>query len=375
MDFSLNDEQVLLRDSIDKFIRKDYSFELRRQLVESETGYSEGNWQQFSELGWLGIPFAEAWGGFGGGPLETTIVMEAFGRGLVAEPWLSTIILSGKLIENLGTEEQKHELLAGIIGGCMQVSLACYEPQARNHLSNLLTRAERAGDEYILNGKKSVVLNAGSADKLLVAARTGGEQMDKTGISIFLVDADTEGLHRTDYRTVDGFRASELTLVNVRVSAAALLGEQGTALAALEHVIDGATLAVCAEATGAMEVLYKATVEYARTRKQFGVPIGKFQALQHRMVNMFIAHEQSRSLLQMAVSRCMEGGDGARKAVSAAKIQIGKAGRHIGQEAVQLHGGMGMTDELNVGYYFKRLTCIDALFGNVDYHLERYSSL
>ena len=372
MNFNLSEERQMLVDSIGKFLQNDYDFEVRRKLAKSELGFSVENWKTFADLGWLSVPFAEENGGFGGTTVDLMLMQEAFGRALVVEPTVPTLILGGRLIEQLGSVEQKSEWLAAVIQGELQLALAYNERIARNNPAIVGTTASLNGDHYVLNGEKIVVLNGHAADKLLVSARTSGATHSTEGISVFLVDADAEGVQRTAYPTVDGLRAADVVLKDVKVPAPALLGAVGEAFYALETVLDEATLALCSEAVGAMEVLYKTTVDYSKTRKQFGVPIGKFQALQFRMVDMFMAHEQSKSIIYMAALRALEGRDSARKAISAAKVKIGKAGRHIGQEAVQLHGGMGMTDELNVGYYFKRLTAIDALFGNMEYHLDRY---
>lgn len=376
MDFSFSDEQTLLADSVGKFIQNDYNFEQRQQLVRSEAGFSAANWQTFAELGWLGIPFPETDGGFGGSAVDTMILMEQFGRGLVVEPYLASVILAGGALRIAGTPEQKAAWLPGIIDGSKQGALAFAEPQGRFNLADLTTTAAVAEGGYRLNGSKCVVLNGPAADFFVVTARTGGGQRDPDGISLFLLPRDAPGMSRRDYPTVDAFRASEINFDNVVLEAGALLGEPGGGYPLIEQVIDHGILAVGSEAVGCMEVLYKATVEYCRTREQFGQPIGKFQVLQHRMVDMFMEHEQSRSLMYMAAMRMDEGyTDEAKKALSALKVQVGRSGRFVGQNAIQLHGGMGMTDELNVGHYFKRLTMIDTLFGNVDFHLKRFGAL
>jgi len=376
MDFSFSDEQTLLADSVEKFVANDYPFETRQKLARSQAGFGEANWRTFAELGWLGIPFAEADGGFGGGAVDLMILMEHFGKGLVVEPYLSSVVLAGGALKLAGSKSQKTEWLAGVIDGSKQGALAFAEPQGRFNLADLLTTAGAENGGYLLNGAKCVVLGAPSADFLVVSARTSGGQRDADGISLFLVPSDAPGVSRRDYPTVDAFRASEIAFNDVHLGADALLGEAGKGYAVLEQVIDGGILAVGAEAVGCMEVLYKATVEYCKTRQQFGQPIGKFQVLQHRMVDMFMEHEQSKSLMYMAAMRLDEGyDDAAKKAVSAFKVQVGKSGRFVGQSAVQLHGGMGMTDELSVGHYFKRLTTIDTLFGNGDFHLKRFGAL
>jgi len=376
MDFSFTQEQTLLEESVARFIRNDYGFEARQKLVRSENGFSVDNWSTFAELGWLGVTFAEADGGFGGGTVESMLMLENFGRGLVVEPYLATVVLAGGALKHGGTAEQKAQYLPGIIDGSTQAALAYAEPHGRFNLSDLKTTASKAGDSYRIDGYKAVVLNGPAADLLVITARTSGEQRDADGVSVFVVPADTEGVSRRDYPTVDGLRASEVTLEGVQVGADALIGEEGKGLGIIEQVIDDGIMAVGSEAVGCMEVLYKDTVEYCKTREQFGQPIGKFQVLQHRMVDMFMEHEQSKSLMYMAAMRMDEGyGPEAQKAVSAFKVQVGKSGRFVGQNAVQLHGGMCMTDELNIGHYFKRLTIIDTLFGNVDFHLRRFGAL
>lgn len=372
MNFDLSEEQQMLVDSISKFLQNDYAFDVRRKLAKSELGFSRDNWKKFAELGWLSVPFSADNGGYGGSTVDLMLMHEQFGKAMVVEPLVPTLILGGRLIELLGNEAQKTTWLPAIIQGELQLALASNERVARNNPAIVSTTAKRDGNDYVINGEKIVVLNGHAADKLLVTARTSGPRNAADGISVFVVDVESAGVERTGYPTVDGLRAADIRFSNVRVPATSLLGAEGAAFTAVETVIDEATLALCAEAVGAMEVLYKTTVEYTKTRKQFGVPIGKFQALQFRMVDMFIAHEQSKSMIYMAALRALEGRDTARKAISAAKVQIGKASRKVGQEAIQLHGGMGMTDELNVGYYFKRVTAFDALFGNVDYHLDRY---
>ncbi len=376
MDFSFSEEQTLLQDSVQRFIEKSYAFSERQKLLSSEEGFSRENWSMFAELGWLALPFREEDGGIGGSPIETMILMEEFGKGLVVEPYLSTVIMAGTAISEGGQPHHRESVLADIMAGSCLAALAFVEPQARFNLADVRTTATEAKGGYVVNGFKGVVLGGPSADVLVVPARTSGDQRDEKGITLFLIDAGAEGVSRRDYPTVDGWRASEITLEDVALSREAVLGEIDEGYALLEQCIDHAILGVGAEAVGGMEVLYKATVEYCKTREQFGQPISKFQVLQHRMVDMFIEHEQSKSLLYMAAMRLSEGyGPVARKAVSALKVQTGKGGRFVGQNAIQLHGGMGMTDELNVGHYFKRLTTIDTLFGNVDFHLGRYAAM
>ena len=375
MDFSFTEEQSLLQDSVQRFVQNSYEFETRQKLIKTEEGFSRDNWSSFAELGWLALPFSEDSGGFGGTAVETMIMMEEFGKGLVVEPYVTTVIMTGSIIEAGGSIAHREGVLAEIMAGTKLGSVAYVEPQARFNLADVTTTATATDDGYIVSGFKGVVLGGPSADLLVVPARTSGEQRDSEGITLFLIDANAEGISRRDYPTIDGGRASEITFEKVAVSSADVLGEVGEGLSLLEVGINNGILAVCAEAVGAMEVLYKTTVEYCKTREQFGQPIGKFQVLQHRMVDMFMEHEQAKSLLYMAAIRMSEDDElAAIKAISALKVQVGKGGRFVGQNAIQLHGGMGMTDELNVGHYFKRITAVETLFGNVDFHLKKYSS-
>ena len=376
MDFSFSDEQTLLQESVSRFITNDYGFESRQKHSRSDAGYSLENWQTFAVLGWLGVPFSENHGGFGGGAVETMLMMEEFGKGLVVEPYLATVVACGSALNGFGSEDQKSSFIPEIIDGSKLWALAFAEPQGRFNLADLTTTATASNGSYLLSGHKSVVINGPNANFFIVSVRTSGEQRDETGVSLFIIPSDAKGLSRRDYPTVDGQRASELILDNVELDEASRLGEEGQGLNILQQAIDFATLAIGSEAVGCMEVLYKDTVEYCKNREQFGQPIGKFQVLQHRMVDMFMEHEQSKSLMFMAAMRWDEGyGAEAQKAVSAFKVQVGKSGKFVGQSAVQLHGGMGMTDELNIGHYFKRLTIIDTMFGNVDHHLKRFGSL
>ena len=375
MDFTFNEEQSLIQDQVDQFIQKEYDWETRQSLSNSDLGFGQDNWQKFAELGWLGISVSEDSGGFGGSAIESMLIMEAFGKGLVVEPFLETMIMSGGIIDDHGSVEQKSALLEPAIAGDMQLALAYAEPQSRFNLSDVVTEAKAEGNNFILNGYKSVVMNGPSANKIIVSARTSGSQLDENGITLFVIDSDTSGLNKTDYKTVDGRRASDLTIENLSVSQDDIIGELDAGFKILDSAIDKAILAISAEAVGAMEVLYKATVEYAKTREQFGTAIGKFQVLQHRMVDMFMEYEQCKSLLYMATMKHEEGAVDSKKAISGLKYQVGKAGKFIGQQAVQLHGGMGVTDELNVGHYFKRLTTVGTIFGNTDYHLKKYTSL
>jgi len=374
VDFSFTEEQTLLRNMVQSFVQDNYDFDARMKIVRSEEGMSQEIWRQFAELGLLAAPFSEEMGGLDGGPIETMVIMEELGRGLVVEPYLPTVVLCGGILSRHGSDTQKEAQLPGIIGGEEIWALAYAEPQSRFNPADVLTSAKADGDGYVLNGTKAVVVAAPWASKLIVSARISGEQCDSDGLGLFIVEKSAAGVSTQDYPTVDGNRASEVTLENVAVAADALIGEAGNGLSILEEALDYGIGAVCAEAIGHMKCLNDATVEYCKTRKQFGVPIGSFQVLQHRMVDMFMEYEQSVSMTYMVNMKLVEGEAERRKAAAGAKVQIGKSGRFVGQEAVQLHGGMGMTEELNVGHYFKRLTVIDTQFGNVDHHLKRFAA-
>ncbi len=376
MDFELTDEQRQLQDSVARFVQDNYSFEQRRAIVATEAGYSEDHWKQMAELGWLGLSLPEDHGGIGLGPVETMILMEEFGKGLVAEPYLATVVLGAGAIVHGGSVDQKNAILPAVAAGTMKLALGFAERQSRYNLADVATKAEKSGSGYKLNGMKGVVFGAPSADKIVVSARTSGGPRDADGITLFVVDANQAGVSVRGYPTADGLRAGEVTLENVEVGADAVVGAVGGGLPVLEKVIDHAIAAIAAEATGAMSHLNDMTLEYIKTREQFGQPIGKFQVLQHRMVDMFIAHEEAKSMAMMAAMRVEEADASERKkAMSAAKVQIGKSGRYVGQQAIQLHGGIGMTDEYAAGHYFKRLTMVDRSFGDVDFHLKRFSDL
>lgn len=372
MDFALTEEQGMLQDSVSRFIDNDYDFEKRQKIAESEAGYSAELWGTFAELGWTSVPFAEEDGGFGGGPIELMLMMEQFGRGLVVEPFLANVVLAGGVLRRVADAEQKTQWLSPIIDGSRQAAFAFAEPQSRHVLADVKTTALKSDDGYRLNGKKALVINGGRADFIIVVARSSGDQKDESGLSLFVVDAAAQGVLRHSYPMVDGHQAAEITLQDVLVPATACLGEAGNAFATIQSVIDEATLAVCAEASGIMQAMLSRTLEYAKNRVQFGVPIGSFQALQHRMVDMLMACEQTRSLLLWAAMVNSEGGADAARSISALKYLIGTSGRKVGQEAVQIHGGMGVSWEVDVAHYFKRLTAIEILFGNADYHLTRF---
>ncbi|MBI1188720.1 MAG: pimeloyl-CoA dehydrogenase small subunit [Alphaproteobacteria bacterium] len=374
MDFNFTDEQNMLRDSIAKFVAADYDFDKRREMLKSADAWKK-NWATFAEMGLLMAPIPEEHGGLGGGPIDVLVVMEEFGKGLVVEPYLQTAVIGAGFLKHGGSDAQKGEHLPAIGAGERVVAFAYAEPKGRFNLADLTTTAKKDGAGYVLNGQKAVVIGAPQADHLIVTARTAGGQRDAKGVSAFIVPKGAKGVTTRDYPTIDGFRASEVYFENVSVGADALIGPADEALPLVERVTDEAIAALAAEAVGCMRQMHALTLEYAKQRKQFGVPIASFQVLQHRMVDMFMATEQSVSMAYMAALKIGESADERARAAAGAKVQIGRAGRFVGQAAVQIHGGMGVTDEMKVGHYFKRVTMIDAQFGNVDHHLKRYSEL
>ena len=375
MDFSFTEEQSMLRDTVASFLQDKYDFDSRRGIVKSESGWSADYWKAFAEeLGILGAPFSEELGGLGGGATENMIVMEEFGKALVVEPYLGTVVIGGGFLKH-SDYAGAADLIGKIVGGEATFAFAYAEPQARYAWHDLKTTARKDGAGYVLNGHKAVVVGAPWASHLIVTARTGGGQRDANGVSVFVVDRNAKGVVTRDYPTVDGFRASEVYFENVSVGADALIGTEGAGLPLVEKVIDEATAAVCGEAVGVLRKLHEGTMDYTKQRKQFGQAIANFQVLQHRMVDMFIQVEQSVSMTYMATIKLSESDDERAKAVSAAKVQIGRACKFVGQNAIQLRGGMGMTDEMAIGHYFKRATIIEGLFGSVDHHLRRYEGL
>jgi alkylation response protein AidB-like acyl-CoA dehydrogenase len=372
MDFSFSDEQLLLHNSIHKYLNANYDTAARMRIVASAEGYSRECWQQFAELGLLAAPFPEEYGGIGGGAVETMIIMEECGRRLVVEPFVETVVLAGGLLRDLGSEDQRQAFLPRIIDGSDLWALAWAEAQGRHDLHDVALRADRRGNGYRLNGSKHVVVGAPWADRLIVSARTSGGRRDRCGISLFIIDKSQSGVDCRGYATVDGRRAAEIVFDDVAVGPDMRVGPEGDGLAGLERAVDHAIAALCAEAVGAMDELNRTARDHAHLRKQFGVPLAKFQVLQHRMVDMFIAYEQALSMTYLA-TLALTGDELERaKAVSGAKVQVGEAAKFIGQQAVQIHGGMGMSDELEVGRYFKRLTAIIVQFGAPDHHLGRY---
>jgi len=374
MDFNLSEEQTAIQDSLKRYLAKDYSFEQRRAILKSPLGHSAQAWATYAELGILALPFPESAGGLGGNAIDTMLIAETLGGSLALEPFLASVVLSGSLINDIGTPAQRESLLGGITQGELLVSLAHGEPGARYATNHVATTAKADGSGWSLSGHKAVVLGAPSANKLLVSARTSGGAFDANGVSLFVVDAKAAGVTIRAYANQDNQRAGDVLLKDVKVGADALVGALNQALPAIEHAIDRGIAALCAEAVGVMATLNAQTLEYLKNRKQFGQPIGKFQALQHRMAEMAIAAEQARSMALLAAVK-VDTNDVAdrRRHVSAAKAYIGQSARKVGQDAVQMHGGMGVTDELMAAHLFKRLTVINATFGDVEHHLGKFS--
>ena len=359
MDFNFTEEQTLLENMVTSFVRDNYPWEAREAIVKTEEGWKPENWSQFAELGLLGVPFAEEFGGLGGSVVDTMIVMEQFGKGLVVEPYMPSVVLAGGLISSLGSKEQVESIIPNIISGDVRYAFAHSEPQSRFDLFDVKTSAAVSGDDFILNGFKSVVFGGPIATHLIISARTSGDQRDTNGITLFLVDKKSEGLTLQNYPTIDEYRASEVVIENLKVSKDMVLGEVDNAYNAIDENIDRSTIAVCAEAVGILEVLKDATIDYCKNRKQFGQAIGKNQSIQHRLVDMMIEYEQSKSILYMACTSNLSDPTSRKKAVSAAKARIGKAIKYVGENAIQLHGGMGMVDEYLVSHYFKRATMLE----------------
>ncbi len=372
MDFSLSDEQAMLKESVVQYIDKSYGFEQRMQVVASSAPYSAEKWAEFADLGWLSLPFSTDDDGFDGGAVELMLIMQELGRGLVIEPYLAAVVLAGGCIKRSGNVALRKLLLPAIMSGESVPALAYAERGSRYTLNHVGVTAVADGEDFVINGEKFVVLNGGTADQIVLSARTSGATTDDDGITLFCVCADVAGIERQGFVTVDGAHAANITFDNVRIGKADAVSEIGLGLGILEAAILDATLAVSAEAVGIMEALTTKTIEYTRNRQQFGVPLSSFQALQHRMVDMFMELEQSRSLLLRAAIMLDEDSPDAAAAVASLKYYVGTAGRKLGEEAVQLHGGMGVSNEVDIAHLFKRITVIDTLFGNSDYQLHRY---
>jgi len=372
MDFDLSEEQRLLKDSVDGLLKASYDFDSRKKYRAEKGGWSRNIWDKLAEQGLLGLPFSEEDGGFGAGAVETMIVMESLGKALVVEPYLPTVILGGGFLRRGGSAAQKEAYIPSIIDGSKTLAFAQLERNSRYDLGDVTTSAKKTANGWTIDGEKFVVLNGENADTLIVTARTAGGQRDRNGIGVFLVPATAPGVSIKGYPTQDGLHAADITFTAVEVGSDAVIGDPEGGLPLVETVVDDARIALCAEAVGEMDEALKATVEYLKTRKQFGVAIGSFQVLQHRAADMFVAVEQARSMAMFA-TMASDFDDAAEraKAVSAAKVQIGKSLKFVGEQAIQLHGGIGMTMEASIGHYFKRLTMIESSFGDTDYHLRR----
>ena len=372
MDFDLSDDQRLLKDSVDRLMVDCYAFDQRKNHLKEPGGWSAAQWSQYAELGLLGLPFAEQYGGFGGGAVEIMLVMEAFGRALVLEPYLATVVLGGTAVRLGGTEAQRSKILPAITDGSMKLAFAHGERQARYDMTDVMTTAKRSGQGWVLDGAKSVVTHGDCADMLVVSARTSGERDDADGITLFLVDATAAGMTRRGYTMRDEQRAAEISLSGVEVGQDAVLGEPGKGLALIERVVEAGIAATAAESVGAMEALHTMTLEYSRTREQFGRPIGSNQVVQHRLAEMLMSLEQGRSMAMLAAMMVDEPDANERAHnITMAKVGIGQAGRFVSQNAVQLHGGIGMTEELAVGHYFRRCMVIERLFGDTAHYLAK----
>ncbi len=373
MDFTLSSDQQLIKESVDRFVADAYGFDARMAISNSADGFSRDHWSTYAELGWLGIALPEDRGGFGGTPIETMILMEAFGKALVLEPFVPTVVLGGTALAFGGTNAAHGDLLNSMIAGETLLSLAYAEDNSRYDPSIVSTSAKADGSGWVVNGKKRAVPYGAAADKLIVSVRTSGGEHDADGITLLLIDRDAAGVSHFDYKTVDGQRASDYTFENVHVGADAVLGEPGKALGLLEFVLDSGVAALSAEAVGNMSVMQKTTVDYIKAREQFGVPIGSFQVLQHRAVDMLIEVELSRSMLYYGTVAIDPAGNPSerKRAVSATKAQIARSGRTVGQSAIQLHGGIGMSEEYMIGHYFKRMSMLELALGDADFHLRR----
>ncbi len=373
MDFEPSDDQRLLLESVSRLLADTYSFAQRKTYIAAPEGWSKAIWAQFAELGLLGLPFPEAYGGFGGGAQEIMLVMQQFGRVLVVEPFLSTVVFGGTAIMTAGTAAQKDALLPAIAEGRLKLAFAHGERQARYDLTDVITTAKKDGDGWILDGSKTVVAHGDSADTLIVSARTSGDRYDEDGITLFLVDATSQGVAHRGYVTRDETRAADISLSNVR--ATAVLGEVGKGLATIQRVIEAGIAATAAETVGAMEAMNDMTLEYSKTRVQFGQPIGTYQVVQHRMSDMFMTQEQGRSMAMLA-TMSLDNADPVERAhdLAMAKVGVAQAGRYVSQSAVQMHGGIGMTEEYAVGHYFRRCMVLERLFGDPAYYLQRLAN-
>jgi len=382
MNFEFSEEQVMIKDSVARFVREEYDFDTRRKIIESDEGISRDFWAMFAELGWLSIPFAEEYGGFGGSVEDTVAMMEELGKGIVVEPYVSTVVMFGGLLSAASNEALKAEYIPKIIDGSCLGSFAFLERQSRFEIADIATSAVVSDAGFTLNGEKTVVFNAATANSLIVAARTSGDQFDPQGISLFMVDAASPGINIDSYKTMDGQSAATVSFNDVQVSDSQLLGAVGQGMTIVDQVMPQILMALSAEALGIMATLNTITVDYTKTRQQFGTPISSFQALQHRMVDTFMACEQSKSLLYRGLCAATEVAQNPQadslelqKSAHALKATVAKYGKLIGEEAIQIHGGIGITDELNIGHYVKRLMTINVTFGDGDFHQKKFNLL
>ena len=379
MNFKLSEEQTMLKESVTRFIRERYDFDQRKQIIKSEEGYSPDCWATFAELGWLSIPFAEEYGGFGGTIEDVAIVMEEMGKGMIVEPYVPTVLMFGQLLALSQNNELKSEYIPKIIDGSCLGAFAFLERQSRYEITDIRTKATVQDDNYIVNGEKAVVYGAGNANALIITVRTSGEQFDRDGVTLLLLESDCPGVETKPYQMMDGQMAANVTFNNVSVPQSNVLGSVDAGAELMETLVPLVILATSAEALGIMSVLNELTISYAKTRNQFGAPISSFQALQHRMVDNFMAVEQSRSMLYRGL--CAFGEEEAEtpieclRSLHAMKVIISKSAKRVGEDAVQIHGGMGMTDELNIGHYLKRLISINTLFGDADFHQKKFNEL
>jgi len=375
MDFDLSEEQRLLKESVEGLLGNSYDFDQRKKYMTEKGGWSKGVWSKLAEQGLLGLPFSEDDGGLDTGAVAIMIVMEAMGRALVLEPYLATVVIAGGFLRHGGSAAQKAAHIPGIIDGSKTFAFAQLEKNSRYDLQDVATSAKKKGDGWVIDGEKFVVLNGENADTLIVTARTKGGQRDASGIGVFLVPGNAKGVAKKTYPTQDGLHAADISFTGVEVGADAAIGAPDNALPLIERVVDEARTAICAEAVGIMDESLKTTIEYLKTRKQFGVPIGSFQSLQHRAADMFVALEQARSMALFAtMANDFDNAKERATAVAAAKVQVGKSAKFVGQQSIQLHGGIGMTMEAKIGHYFKRLTMIENNFGDTDYHLRRVTN-
>ena len=372
MDFDLSDEQRLLKDTVTRLMADRYAFDQRKQYLKTPEGYSTTVWSQYADLGLLGLPFGEEHGGFGGGAQEIMLIMQAFGHALVLEPYFATVVLGGTALQRAGSDAQKSAVLPAIAEGRMKLAFAHSERQARYDLADVMTTAKRSGNGWVLDGAKSVVIHGDSADKLVVSARTSGERYDEEGVTLFLLDANAPGVARRGYATRDELRAADIALGNVQVGDGDVLGEVGKGLTVVQRVVETGIAATAAESVGAMEAMHSMTLEYSKTREQFGKPIGSYQVVQHRLADMFMTMEQGRSMAMLA-TMMVDHPDDAERAhrMAMAKVGVGQAGRYVSQSAIQMHGGIGMTEEYAVGHYFRRCMVIERLFGDTAYYLQK----